>query len=146
MPKHSAKVVLGFDFGLRKIGVAIGQSITQSANPLTILKARDGIPSWDEIQKIINDWQAEAFVVGLPLHLDNSEQHISLAARKFARRLQGRFALPVYLVDERYSSREAKSQLKATDSLSADTLVDSYAAKLILESWFRQNGISDETT
>ena len=135
MPKDL--VLLAFDFGLRKIGVAVGQSVTQSATPLKFLKAEKGIPNWNDIQALIQEWRINAFVVGLPLNLDSSEQHISLAAREFANELEKRFTLPTYLIDERYSSREAKSQLREHID-SADISIDSYAAKLILESWFNQ--------
>ncbi len=134
MPK--AQVLLAFDFGLKKIGVAVGQSITQSATPLKIIKAINGTPNWRQIQNLIQEWGVKAFVVGLPLNLDDSEQYISLAARQFAKELESRFGLTSYLVDERYSSREAKSQLREHID-SADISVDSYAAKLILESWLR---------
>ena len=129
-----SRVALAFDFGLRRIGVAVGQRITQTATPLKLLNAQAGIPNWSEIQFLIKEWGVTAFVVGLPLNLDNTEQHISLAARAFAKELETRFTLPTYLVDERYSSREAKSQLREHID-SADISVDSYAAKLILESW-----------
>lgn len=133
---HKDLVLLGFDFGLSKIGLAVGQSITQSATPLPLLKAHNGIPDWNEIQKLVREWRANAFVVGLPLNKDDSEQKISLAAREFAGQLEKLFSLPTYLVDERYSSREAKSQLREHID-SAGVSIDSYAAKLILESWFR---------
>lgn len=133
---HNDLVLLGFDFGLSKIGLAVGQSITQSATPLPLLKARNGVPDWNEIQKWVREWRANAFVVGLPLNKDDSEQKISLAAREFAKQLEKLFSLPTYLVDERYSSREAKSQLREHID-SAGISIDSYAAKLILESWFR---------
>ncbi len=133
---NSPKILLGFDFGMKKIGIAIGQSITESARPLTIIKAQDGIPDWKSIKNLIEEWQVEALVVGLPYQLDGNEQEITRATRKFANRLQAQFKLPVYLIDERYSSKEARSQLNEMGA-HKDSL-DSYAAKLILESWFRE--------
>lgn len=129
--------VLGFDFGMKHIGVAVGQTITRSANPLSSLKAKDGIPNWDNISKLITTWNAKALVVGIPLNMDGTEQPITAAAKKFSNRLEARFNLPVHHVDERLTTVEAKQQLfdssgyKALDKSS----IDSYSAKLILESW-----------
>lgn len=131
--------VLGFDFGMKHIGVAVGQTITRTANPLTSLKALDGIPKWDEIAKIITTWNAQALVLGIPLNMDGTEQPITAAAKKFGNRLEAQFKLPVHRVDERLTTVEAKQQLfdssgyKALDKAS----IDSYSAKLILESWLQ---------
>lgn len=129
-------LVLGFDYGLRYIGVAIGQSITGSATPLTTLIAHKGIPNWDDIAKLIEKWHPSAFVVGLPYQMDGSEQFISTAARKFAVELQRRFNLPAFTMDERLTTREAKSQIAELQVQKKNLPeLDSYAAKLILESW-----------
>ncbi|MBX9587313.1 MAG: Holliday junction resolvase RuvX [Gammaproteobacteria bacterium] len=131
--------VLGFDFGMKHIGVAVGQTITRTANPLTSLKAINGIPKWDEIAKIITTWNARALVIGIPLNMDGTEQPITAAAKKFGNRLEAQFKLPVHRVDERLTTVEAKQQLfdlsgyKALDK----TAIDSYSAKLILESWLQ---------
>ncbi len=139
MPKTQPQIILGFDFGMSKIGVAIGQAITKSANPLAILPADDGVPNWQAIQEIIDTWKVDAIVVGIPYSMDGSEQTISLAARKFARKLEGRFHLPVFLSDERLTTIEARQQLFDTGTPSSKlSKVDSYAAKLILESWLQQ--------
>lgn len=132
MPKY--KTLLGFDFGMKRIGVAVGQSITRSANPLTILKAVDGIPVWEEIENLISIWQADALVVGLPYQMDGSEQLLSFAAKKFAKRLQAKFNLPVFLVDETLTTMAAKSFAKEAKNY-VPKEIDSYAAKIILESW-----------
>lgn len=135
MPDTYPDTLLGFDFGLRKIGVAVGQRITCTANPLSPLKAESGIPDWDTIQALIDTWHIRGFVVGIPLNLDGTDQAITLAARKFARRLNGRFHLPVYLVDERYTTKAARAYLRDNPLDQKKTTVDSYAAKIILESW-----------
>ncbi len=132
----TAQTVLCFDFGMRKIGVAIGQSVTKTARPLQNIKATDGIPNWDLIANLIAEWTADALVVGLPYNMDGSEQTITLAARKFARRLEAKFHLPVHMKDERLSTKEALAQLQAKND--KKTEVDSYAAALILESWLRE--------
>ena len=138
--EKTPRVLLGFDFGMRKIGVAVGQIITQSASPLTIIKAKDGIPSWKAIETLIKTWKADALVVGIPYNMDGSEQEIGLAAKKFANRLESHFHLPVFLADERLTTNEAKRSLKAQRTHPPTRHeIDSVAAKLILESWFRDN-------
>jgi len=123
--------VLGFDFGMKRIGVAVGQSVTKTANPVTILKAIDGVPDWNQLQTLINQWQPHAFVVGIPLNMDGSEQDTTKAAKRFANKLQGRFNLPVHHVDERLTSVEAKRLAKKEEPL------DAIAAKLIVETWLK---------
>ena len=131
------QTILSFDFGMKRIGVAVGQFVTRSANPLTTLKAVDGIPNWDNILKLIDEWHADALVVGLPLNMDGTWQHTSYASKKFANRLHAKFKLPVFTVDERLTSVQAKRDLKREKQL------DSYAAKLILESWFSNQPLSE---
>ena len=132
---------LGFDFGMKYIGIAVGQSVTRSATPLTTLKATNGQPDWSKLQTIIAEWQPTALVVGLPLNMDGSEQVVTAHAKRFANRLNGRFQLPVHVVDERLTTVEAKQQLFEEGGYKAlqKTNIDSYAAKLILESWLNEN-------
>ena len=128
---------LGFDFGTRQIGVASGQSITGTAAPLTILSARDGIPDWQQITHLIKEWQPDVLVVGLPLNMDDTEGEIAILARKFARRLQGRFNLKTVMVDERLTTYVIKKQLaEEGNPSSSKRRVDADAAALLLESWF----------
>lgn len=110
MPSANAEQVLAFDFGLRHIGVAVGQSITASASPVTTLAATNGNPNWTEMQQLVDAWKPHRLVVGLPLNMDDTESDMSARARGYARQLQKRFDLPVSLVDERLSSREARMQ------------------------------------
>ena len=84
---------MGFDFGTQKIGIAIGQTVTQTASPLPDLPAKDGQPKWDAVASLIKEWQPDAFVVGIPLNEDGSDNALSKRARKFANRLHGRFGL-----------------------------------------------------
>lgn len=126
--------MLGFDFGTHKIGIAVGQSITGTATALTTLSYVQQKPDWDGISRIIQEWQPEQLVVGLPMQMDDQEAELAPRAKRFARQLEGRYKLPVALVDERLTSREAGNRLgkqAATDV----TLVDAMAAKLILETW-----------
>jgi putative Holliday junction resolvase len=138
--KNKAQTVLGFDFGKKYIGIAIGQQLTGSASPLGSVKAKDGIPQWDNIKKYIDEWQPDLLVVGLPLNMDGSEQQITLDTRKFAKRLQGKFGKPIVLQDERLTTAAAKSELfdqGGFRNLSKDN-IDAQSAKLIIESYFEQ--------
>ena len=130
--------VLAFDFGTHVIGVAVGQSISQTAQALPPLKAKDGIPHWDEIGKTITEWQPDQLVVGLPLNMDGSEGELTPLCRKFGNRLRERFQLPVEFMDERLSSFAARQEVIAQGQRLdvRKRPVDSIAARLILESWF----------
>jgi putative pre-16S rRNA nuclease len=135
-----ARTILGFDFGLKNIGVAVGQELTSSANPLTVIKAREGIPNWDDIETLIQQWQPQLLVVGLPLNMDGSEQEMTVTARRFGNRLHGRFHLPVVWQDERLSTYEALEQLGVRNKMQAKNRsdVDRISAQLILQSWLNQ--------
>ena len=139
----TVKTLLAFDYGTRSIGVASGQAITGSANPLTELRARDGVPNWDELSKLLQEWQPDLVLVGLPLNMDGSDSEFAARARKFARRLHGRFGVQVAMVDERLTTREAKRIAGHRDSY-RDNPVDAVAAQLILESWLEDASIARE--
>ena len=129
---------MAFDYGTRQIGVAVGQTLTGSAEPLTNLRARDGVPDWDQLARLIREWEPNVLGVGLPLNMDGSASDMSERAARFARRLNGRFQLPVETVDERLSTFEAKQHLKdqgRTPSSYRDDPVDSLAAALLLQTW-----------
>ena len=131
--------MLSFDYGTKSIGVAIGQSITGTARPLAALAARDGVPNWDLIEKLLREWQPDLVIVGLPLDLHGNElPTITPRARKFANRLHGRFAVDVALHDERLSTMEAKADLFSRGGYRALNKgnIDSQSAVIILESWF----------
>ena len=130
--------VLAFDFGLARIGVAVGQQITKTATPLNTLKAKEGSPDWNEVEKLIKEWQPKRLVVGEPFNMDSSDQDITLRARKFANRLHGRFGLAVDLFDERLTSTAAREEIFEYGGYKKlkKTQIDSVAAALILESWF----------
>lgn len=133
--------LLAFDYGTKNIGVASGQTITRSASAQPQLKAKDGVPDWAQIEKLLKEWQPDLVLVGLPLNMDGSESDLSVRARKFANRLQGRFGVKIELVDERLSSFEAKGEVMAQGGSRhyKTNPVDSIAARLILESWFERN-------
>lgn len=131
--------VLGFDFGLKRIGVAVGNALIGSATPLTVLSAQDGAPDWSRIHALREEWQPHRLLVGLPLNMDGSESELSLCARRFANRLNGRLGLPVELVDERLTSFAARGELLAAGSRRGKPPVDALAAALIIESWLNQH-------
>lgn len=135
-----AKTIIGFDYGLKYIGVAVGQQLTNTASPLTVIKARDGIPNWDEIKNLLDQWQPQLIVVGLPLNMDGTEQEMTAAAKRFGNRLNGRFHIPVQWQDERLSTYEALEQLGIRDKMHANKRedVDRISAQLILQSWLNQ--------
>lgn len=133
--------VLGFDFGERRIGVASGQTITASATPLTTLNAINQKPDWAAIEKLIQDWQPDALVVGLPTCLDGSESDMTRRAQRFCRQLEGRFHLPVHTMNEGLTSFEAEQYLKKNTKLGQHNKqdIDKMAAAIILQSWLEQN-------
>ena len=125
-----AELIMGFDFGTSKIGVAVGQKITASATPIGKVNATDGKPDWSQLDMIVGEWQPCLFVVGLPLNMDDSKNDITRAAERFGKRLVGRYKIPFEMIDERLSTFEAK-QNQTQD-------VDATAARLILETWLSQ--------
>jgi putative Holliday junction resolvase len=133
----SPRIVLGFDFGTRRIGVAVGQGLTRSASALVTLSNRNGAPDWEAIGRLIEQWQPAALVVGLPLNLDGSDHEITRLARRFGNRLRGRYNLPVYTMDERLSSAAAEALL-AEQGRYDKADVDKVAAQLILQGWLEQ--------
>ena len=129
-------LAIGFDFGLTRIGVATGQTLTQTATPLTAVVAEHGVPDWNDIAVILKDWKPDIVVVGLPLHEDGSMSEMAEHAKTFGQRLHGRFGVQIAFIDEYHSTREAREHLnyhgKASD-LSGK--LDATAASVILERW-----------
>ena len=134
--------LLGFDFGTKSIGVAVGQTVTHTASALSAIKAKEGIPDWAVIERLIKEWQPQQLIVGLPLNMDGTEQPLTQRARKFGNRLHGRFGLPVQFQDERLTSTAAREQLfDAGGFRKLDKgKVDSTAALLIVEDYLSQQG------
>lgn len=132
-------VFLGFDFGYKRIGVAVGQRLTCSASPLPTIDAKSGVPDWDLVQKIIKQWSPQALIVGLPTCIDDTELYTTAASRRFVKQLRKRFELPVHLVDERLSTVEARGLLFEQGGYKKikKTEVDSIAACVILEQWLQ---------
>ena len=135
----SPQLIMAFDFGTQKTGMAVGSSLIESATPLPLFPMKDGIPNWDNLLKLVKQHQPNVFLVGLPLNMDDSESELSARARKFARRLRHQTNIETWMVDERLTTREARDELDHYQAqgrgkkLSADSL----AATLFIESWYR---------
>lgn len=134
------ETVLAIDFGLRNMGVAVGNTLSRTAQPLAIVNARDGVPDWDALAKFIEEWQPQRVVVGHPLNMDGTESDISKRVMKFARQIEGRYQRIVTLVDERLSSREAKAAALASGHNGdfAAKPIDDEAAAIILSTWLNE--------
>lgn len=132
------ETVLAFDFGEARTGVAVGSFPLCLAHPLKTIHARDNDTRFAEISKLIDEWQAEILVVGLPLHDDGREHEMTALARRFARRLQGRFRRTIFLVDERFTSQHAASLLKEAQVFGKKQkrMLDQVAAQAILNGFF----------
>ncbi len=127
------QTLLCFDYGKKRIGSAIGQTVTATATALQIIKVVNRKPNWEEIEYLIEEWRPDKLIVSHPLTLEGGRQKMTDAAEKFGRQLNGRFKLPVEFIEEQLSSYEARRELKSTYDL------DSVAARLILETWLRDN-------
>ena len=134
--------VMAFDYGSKRIGVAIGQQFTTTTRPLDTVAVKQNKPDWNHISRLIKEWQPDLLLIGLPLAEDGGEQEMSIAARRFSNRLNGRYQLPVELVDERFSSIEAEEIVVAArrsgrlKKSKVKQAVDQVAATLIIQSWF----------
>ena len=136
-----ASTVLCFDFGEQRIGVAVGEHLLASANPLVTIDNESNEVRFEAINKLVKEWQPKLLIVGLPLSLDGAETSVTQLCKKFARRLNGRFNLPVMLIDERYSSVEASDLLSQSGikGRAQKEMLDQVAAQTILQSYF--NGL-----
>lgn len=135
--------IMAFDFGTQKMGIAIGQTLIESATPLALFPMKDGKVDWVKLLAIIQQWQPQLCLVGLPLNMDDSESELSLRARKFARRLRHHSSIRTLMVDERLTTREARQYLYSsshshgTKKEKLPHSADSIAAALMIESWYR---------
>jgi putative Holliday junction resolvase len=138
MPEPRTGTVLAFDFGTKRIGVAVGDFETRLAHPLGAIAAADNRLRFAAIGRLLAEWRPAQLIVGFPTHADGTEHPVGRLARRFAQRLQGRFGVPVVLVDERLTSREAEGLLRAAGARGArlKAAVDSLAAQRILETHF----------
>lgn len=136
--------VIGFDFGEKRIGVAVGELETRLANPLTTISEEATDRRFAAIEKLLNEWKPVLLVVGLPVSMDGTEHKLTLLARKFANRLNGRFALPVEFCDERLSSAVADDMLRdlGLKARARKTPLDAVAAQQILQAWLDQHPVT----
>jgi len=139
--------VLAFDFGTRRIGVAVGDFETRIGHPLASITQSENRARFAAIERLIAEWRPALFVVGLPAHADSAEHPVGRLARRFAQRLAGRFGIPAELVDERLTSHEAEGMLRASGARGARLKagLDAVAAQRILETYFeniRESGRS----
>jgi putative Holliday junction resolvase len=133
---------LGFDFGLRRIGVAVGQRVSSTATSLTVLRAADGTPDWSEIEALVREWSPAGFVLGIPRSMDGEETDMTRAARRFGNALSRRFGLNVHEMDERLSSIQAEGEFAEARKRGGvrrkhRERLDAAAARVILEDWLR---------
>ena len=127
------QTLLCFDYGEKRIGAAVGQTVSATATELQTINVKNGKPDWNDIQHLIDEWQPGILIVGRPLTLDGEQQEMTVAAERFSRQLKGRFKIDVEMVEEQLSSYEARRELKSTRDL------DPVAARLILETWLKEN-------
>ena len=132
MPSSTPVTIVAFDFGLSRIGIAVGQAVTRTATGLTTLVARGGMPDWSHVDALIREWRPARLVVGLPLNMDGTMSDMAEAARAFAGDLEKRFNLPVDLCDERLTSFEARGLSADPDERHA------VAARLIAETYLKE--------
>ncbi len=143
MPAPAARTVLSFDYGLRRIGVAVGNTLTGTAEALSTIAAQDGLPDWRAIDRCIADWRPTAIVAGVPYNMAGRDGRLTTAALRFADELGVRYGIEVHRVDERLTSREAEDDLRERRRSGAKTRrvrsgdVDREAARLILLQWLR---------
>jgi putative Holliday junction resolvase len=143
-PDKSYRSLIAVDYGLRRIGVATGVCLTGTSTPLTTISATQGTPDWAALDKIMQEWQPDLLVLGLPYNKDGSESDMTTAVKLFADSLRSRYPLPVEFIDERYTSVEAEAILKEqrrtgirTKKLKKED-VDAKAAQIIAESWMQK--------
>lgn len=133
-PTQLSGRLLGFDFGLKRIGVAVGNTHAKTAQAHCVVPSQDGRPDWAKITQLFTQWQPVAAVVGLPKRLDGTDQPLTQSARKFGQRLGGRYRLPIYFIEEQLSSVAAENMAPQTKHHSHKHL-DDLAAQIILTNW-----------
>jgi len=136
---------LGFDFGLKRIGVAVGQRVSSTATSLTVLRAADGKPDWSEIEALVREWSPAGFVLGIPRSMDGEENDMTRATRRFGNDLSQRFGLTIHEVDERLSSIQAEGEFaearrRGSVRRKDRKRLDAAAARVILEDWLQRTG------
>jgi putative Holliday junction resolvase len=143
MTAPAARTVLSFDYGLRRIGVAVGNTLTGTAEALATVAADDGLPDWRSVDRLVADWRPAAIVAGVPYNMAGRDARLTTAALQFADELRQRYGIEVHRVDERLTSREAEDDLRERRRSGAKAKrvrrgdVDREAARLLLLQWLR---------
>tara|TARA_B100001173_G_scaffold298120_1_gene295398 strand:+ start:1959 stop:2381 length:423 start_codon:yes stop_codon:yes gene_type:complete len=133
--------VMAFDYGLRNIGIAIGQNITKSSSTFYAIKAKDGEPDWTTLDSIIEEWQPDLFIVGDPFNMDGTKSEFQKRISKFSSELKKRYKIRLHMMDERLTTKEAKERIKDEfNGLKGSANKHSISAQIILEDWFRSEG------
>ena len=140
MTNTNITTVLGIDYGLKRIGIATGQTITGSASPVTTLEQINGSPNWSEIEQLITQWKPQALIVGMPYYLDGTENDMTKIVEAFCLELEQRFALPVFKINEALTSYEAEEMLKINTKIGKHNKheIDKMAAAIIVQNWLDQ--------
>jgi len=136
----SITTVLGIDYGLKRIGIASGQTITSSASPITTLNRINGLTDWDALEQLISQWKPQALIVGMPYYLDGKENDMTKAVEAFCLELEQRFAIPIFKINEALSSYEAEEMLKKNTKIGKHNKheIDKMAAAIIVQNWLDQ--------
>ena len=135
---EESSVVMAFDFGLRNIGIAIGQSITKSASTFYAIKAKEGEPDWIKLDSIVKEWEPDLFIVGDPFNMDGTKSEFQKRISRFSAELKNRYKIRLHMMDERLTTKEAKERIKTESSwLKESSNKHSVSAQIILEDWFR---------
>jgi len=129
--------VMGFDYGRKRIGVAIGQTLTATASPVCIIYVKNQQLNWAQIDSLIREWQPDSLVVGMPRHADGSDSDSTIAVQYFCEQLRKRYVLPIFTVDETLSSIAAIERMSIKSTRKNEN-VDAIAAQIILETWFAE--------
>lgn len=139
-PATNNRALLGFDYGEARLGVAVGYIATGTTHPLVTLKVKDGQPDWQQVKRLIDEWNPSSLVVGLPSNMDGSDTDVTGKARKFGNRLNGRYNLPVHMVDERLTTRVVADALAEADlgARKHKAIIDQLAAQQILQTYLTE--------
>lgn len=144
--KQIPRILFGIDFGTKRIGIAVGQTVTRTSRPLDTIPAKNGVPNWELLDKHVKKWRPDAMVIGIPLNMDGTTQPLTEIAQNFAMEVEKRYEVIVYAVDERLTTKDARERLFDAGGYKAlaDGQVDRVAAQLILQNWFAENMSGDD--
>jgi putative Holliday junction resolvase len=138
MPDGAIETVIGFDYGTSWIGIAVGQTLTAQARPLSAIKSFKRSPNWEAISLILSEWKPQKLIVGLPTSDYSETKYMTDKASRFSRQLHGRFHIDTQLIDERLTTREAYTIAIASGKRKSKSEIDSLSAVLITETWLRE--------